>query len=108
MTHSTVGRVAFVASLALSTAAAKAQAPSGAERRLLAENVLQADANGDAVRNRSEFETLIRLNAEDELGRAAMIVRSGRFDMAFRRIDANGDGLVIQSELQALAQHMQG
>ena len=69
---------------------------------------MQADANGDAMLNRSEFETLIKLNAADNLGRASMIVQSGRYGMAFGRIDANSDGVLPQSEIQALAQQAQG
>lgn len=108
MTHSTFGLFALLAIFALSATGADAQSPSDAQRQLLAENVMQADANGDAMLSRSEFETLIRLNAADNLGRAATIVRTDRFDMAFGRIDANGDGVLTQAEMQSLAQQARG
>lgn len=108
MTHSTFGLFTLIATFALSATGAHAQSPSDAQKQLLAENVMQADANADSMLSRGEFETLIRLNAADNLGRAATIVRTGRFDTAFGRIDANGDGVVTQAEMQALAQQVRG
>ena len=52
---------------------------------------------------RGEFEKLIQLNAQANIGQAAQIVRFGRYDMAFNRVDADRNGLVTPQELQALA-----
>ena len=40
--------------------------------------------------------------AADAIGRASMIARFGRYDMAFGRADADGDGSVTRQELSAL------
>ncbi|MBV0913813.1 EF-hand domain-containing protein [Anianabacter salinae] len=100
----TIGHLALAAAVVLSVTGAHAQSPSDAERQLMVENLVQADANSDGVLTRQEFETLINLNAADNLGRAAMIVRTGSYGRAFGRIDANGDGVATQSEMQALMQ----
>lgn len=106
MKHALMGRLVLAAAVALPLTGAHAQGPSEAERQLLIENLIEADVNSDGVLTRREFEALINLNAADNLGRAAMIVRTGRYDRAFVRIDANGDGIVTQSEMQTLAQQM--
>jgi len=88
--------------------AAQAQSVSDADRALLVENVAQADANGDGMLEFAEFETLIDLNAEDDLGMASRLRNSGRLQMAFNRIDADGDGVLTQPELQAMAEQARG
>jgi len=108
MKHAIMGRLALVVALVLPLSGAHAQSPSEADRQLMIENLMEADANSDGVLTRSEFEVLIDLNAADNLGRAEMIARSGRYSMAFGRIDANGDGVLMQSELQAMVQQAQG
>ena len=97
---------ATAALAALSSAAARAQSP--AVKELAVENFLQADANQDGALNRNEFESLINLNADDNIGRAAMVRRLGRYDAAFSRLDANGDGFVTPEEMQALAEKARG
>ncbi|MEO0624224.1 MAG: hypothetical protein AAFU49_06360 [Pseudomonadota bacterium] len=77
---------------------------SEAQRQLAAENFMQADVNADGALTRSEFRTLIDLNAEDGLGRAAMVKRFGRYDTAFGRVDQNCDGLVTPEEMKTLAE----
>jgi Ca2+-binding EF-hand superfamily protein len=52
----------------------------------------------------SEFKTLIDLNAASGIGRAAMIKRTGRYQMAFKPIDSNSDGRITTVELQSLQQ----
>lgn len=74
------------------------------DREQMAANFMQADANADQALTLSEFTTLIDLNAAGGIGRASMLKRSGRYGMAFGRIDANGDGLITTDEMQALAQ----
>jgi hypothetical protein len=87
----------------LSTIGANAQQASGANKQQVAENFKKADANGDGMLTRSEFEKLIQLNAQANIGQAPQIVRFGRYDMAFNRVDADRNGLVTPQELQALA-----
>ncbi|MEM1385261.1 MAG: RNA polymerase subunit sigma-70 [Pseudomonadota bacterium] len=85
-------------------AATPLSAASEADRDQAKANFLEADADADGALTLSEFTTLIDLNASHGLGRAAMIKRLGRYGTAFGRIDADGDKLVTQAELQALAQ----
>lgn len=87
----------------LSTLGANAQQASGANKQQVAENFKKADANGDGMLTRREFEKLIQLNAQANIGQAAQIVRFGRYDMAFNRVDADRNGLLTPQELQALA-----
>lgn len=96
--------MAAIALIALPMTAAQARNMSNADRQLMIENITQADANNDGALSRSEFETLMKLNAADDLGRAARVVQSGRYGMAFNRMDANGDGFVTRQEMQALSE----
>ena len=99
--------VALLAGLAIPMAA-QAQNMSAADRQKLLENVTQADRNDDGVLTRSEFETLIDLNATDKLGRAERVKKSGRYGMVFNRLDANGDGFLTKQEMQAMAEAARG
>lgn len=96
--------IATAALAALPLASAHAQAPSDAKKAMAAENFMQADANEDGALTRGEFETLINLNAEDNIGKAKMVRRFGRYDTAFGRIDANADGFATPEEMKALAE----
>lgn len=107
MTKATLLTVTIIAGLS-APISANAQDMSTADRQLLLENVTQADGNNDGAISRTEFETLIDLNAADELGRAARIKSSGRYGMAFNRLDANGDGFLTQQEMQQFAQDANG
>jgi len=71
------------------------------QSELGAENYREADANGDGVLAYAEFATFLDLNAEDDLGQAAMISARGLHARAFARVDANEDGVVSPQELQA-------
>lgn len=88
----------------LSLGGAQAQSMSNEDRQKMIENIVQADKNNDGAISRSEFETLINLNAADGLGRAGQVKRRGAYDLAFGRIDANNDGFLTQAEMQALAE----
>ncbi|MEO0680983.1 MAG: hypothetical protein AAF192_11280 [Pseudomonadota bacterium] len=90
----------FAAPAAFHADAALAQTD---ERETAVENFRQADADGDGALTLSEFTNLIDLNAEDELGRARLIKRSGRYRMAFGRLDADGDARVTPEEIAAVA-----
>lgn len=89
---------------ALPVASVHAQGMSGAERQAMIANFLQADTNNDGMLYRSEFELLMRLNADDNLGRASMVVRTGAYGQVFDRLDRNGDGAVSREEIQELAE----
>lgn len=84
----------------LATAATYAQAQSDSERQRAAENYAQADQNGDGLLTRAEFVQFIDLNAADNLGRSGQLKASGRYDMAFNRLDANGDDVISPAEMQ--------
>lgn len=94
--------VAAIAAVPVS--AAQAQEMSGADRQALIANFLQADINNDGALYLSEFELLMKLNADDNLGRASMVVRTGAYGQAFNRLDTNRDGAVTREEIQALAE----
>lgn len=100
-TTKTLMAIAILAAVPFSTA--HAQSMSGADKQAMIENFLQADTNNDGALYRSEFETLMKLNAQDNLGRASMVVRAGAYGKAFDRLDKNGDGAVTKEEIQALA-----
>lgn len=72
-----------------------------------AENFAQADGDADGALTLEEFTKLIDLNAEDEIGRAAMVKRMGKQSTAFERVDANADGIVSTEELEAMASRAQ-
>ncbi len=93
--------VAVLAGVSFSVA--HAQGMTGAERQAMIENFLQADTNNDGLLYQSELELLMRLNADDNLGRASMVVRTGAYGRVFNRLDTNSDGAVSREEIQALA-----
>ncbi len=74
--------------------------PSEEQMALAQENFKGADADESGTLNRQEFETFIRANAEDKIGRADRIVRMGLFDRAFSRLDENGDGVIALDEFK--------
>lgn len=76
---------------------------SDEERALAAENYMQADADADGALTRAEFTMFINLNADDNLGRAAMVRRFGKHDVAFARADGDGDGRVTPEELAEIS-----
>lgn len=76
-------------------------------REKAAENFRQADVDANGALSLSEFTTLIDLNAEDGLGRAATVKRFGRYGTAFGRVDANADGLVTPEEIRSLGAQAQ-
>lgn len=76
-------------------------------REQAAENFRQADVDANGALSLSEFTTLIDLNAQDGIGRAATIKRFGRYATAFGRLDANADGLVTSDEIRNVAAQAQ-
>ncbi|MEO1274359.1 MAG: hypothetical protein AAFU72_12605 [Pseudomonadota bacterium] len=103
MTFNTPTAITALLALAIAATAADASA-SEAKREQAVENFLEADANADGALTRNEFATLISLNADDGIGRARMVKRLGKQDVAFGRLDANADGLVTTDEMKAAAE----
>lgn len=93
----TTALYATIALFFLSPVVAQAQSNPVAQ-----ENFAEADANSDAQLTYPEFVTFIDLNAADGLGNAQRVSSRGLHARAFSRADANGDGMVTTSELQAL------
>ncbi len=91
---------AAICSLAISGFASTAAANDQEKAK---ENFLQADANADGALTIDEFTRMIDLNAEEKIGRASLVQRTGRYKTAFERIDANSNGLVETEELAAMA-----
>jgi len=67
-------------------------------------NFVAADMNQDEQLDMAEFKTFINLNADHNLGRAAMIRRFGMYGRAFGTLDANRNGVVSKQEITARAQ----
>ena len=89
------------AALSLGAQGALAQ---DADREAVIANFQQVDADGDGALTLSEFTTLIDLNAADDIGRARLLKRSGRYEMAFRRLDEDGNGRVTGADIAAMAE----
>lgn len=105
LTHNTLAAAALTL---LPAAAAQAQSLSPAQQEQVIANFVQADGNRDGALNRNEFETLINLNANDGLGKAGLVRRTGAYGAVFARLDADGDGLVTPVEVKALAEQVRG
>jgi len=66
-------------------------------------NFFAADVDKNEQLSLSEFMTFINLNAEHNLGQAASIRQFRMYKRAFKRVDANGDGMVTKQEIAAQA-----
>jgi Ca2+-binding EF-hand superfamily protein len=95
--HSLISQVAVIGFFVLSPVVAVADSAS-----LGKENFRQADVDDDGQLVYAEFATFIDLNAADGLGNAAMVSSRGMHARAFKRVDADGDGIVTPEELQAM------
>ena len=91
------------AALGLALAAAASAAVAQTNRDVAAANFAEADANADGALTIDEFTRFIDLNAEDKLGNASRIQRTGRYATAFDRLDADKDGLVTREDIAARA-----
>lgn len=96
----------FLKTGAICLAISFASAPFAAadDRAKATENFAEADANADGALTIDEFTRFIDLNAEDSIGRARLVQRTGRYETAFGRVDANSDGIIGADELAAMAQ----
>lgn len=61
-----------------------------------------ADQNGDGALDKTEFKTFIDQLAVEGKPNAVKIKSSGRYDMAFGRLDKNGDGRITPDELSSM------
>ena len=86
----------FVASAATNASGQSTQSQAQA-------NFMKADANSDTALTIDEFTRFIDLNAEAQIGNARIIQRTGQYARAFKRVDANGDGLANAQELSTAA-----
>ncbi len=66
-------------------------------------NFFAADVDKNEQLSLSEFMTFINLNAEHNLGQAASIRQFKMYKMAFKKADANGDGILTKQEIAAQA-----
>ncbi len=66
-------------------------------------NFFAADIDKNEQLSLSEFMTFINLNAEHNLGQAASIRQFKMYKMAFKKADANGDGILTKQEIAAQA-----
>ncbi|MEO0543548.1 MAG: hypothetical protein AAFY99_06980 [Pseudomonadota bacterium] len=99
-----IGNSLFVASVSSALFATLTVAHADQASDFLAmENYIQADVDGDTMLTLDEFTNFIDLNANDGLGRAGMIRDRGMHGFAFRRVDANSDGLIAPDEMSAMA-----
>lgn len=89
------------------TICAATTAAANDQRAAMVENFTEADANGDTALTMEEFTRLIDLNAADNLGRARLVQRTGRYSTAFGRLDANKDGIIDSDEIAAMAAQAQ-
>ena len=68
----------------------------------LATPCLAADKNGDTALDKSEFPAFIDAAAAAGKPMAQKIKAASRYNMAFGRIDKNGDGFISPEELSSL------
>jgi hypothetical protein len=94
----------FVTTLAHVALTLPAAANDNHKRAQAQTNFQAADVDKNEQLNQSEFKTFINLNADHNLGQASSVRRLGMYTKAFKKADANGDGVVIKEEIAALAQ----
>lgn len=94
-----VASVSLVALLTLSVSA-----HANPQRAKLRANFEAADIDRNEQLNMAEFKTFINLNADHNLGQASSVRRLGMYTKAFKKADANGDGVVTKEEIAAQAQ----
>jgi len=90
----------LLAALLVAAASAQAQSAGGAPDSRVAENFTLADADTNGALSNSEFRAFMELQAEDGIGRSRQIVRFGRQDTAFGKLDADRDGEVTKTEFK--------
>ncbi|WP_224816277.1 hypothetical protein [Hasllibacter sp. MH4015] len=93
---------AFAGLIALASATALIPAPAHAQFEAQSvQSFLAADANGDERLTPGEFRVFIQQMAAYGAPMSIRIRNLGAYGWAFRRVDANGDGLATPEELRA-------
>ena len=75
-----------------------------AKRLQVQTNFKTADVDRNDQLNLAEFKIFINLNADQNLGQAVTVRRFGIYTKAFKKVDANGDGIVTKHEIAAQSQ----
>jgi hypothetical protein len=78
-------------------------AHDNARRAQVLTNFHTADVDKNEQLNQAEFKTFINLNADHNLGQTSIVRRLGMYAKAFKKADANGDGVVTKEEIAAQA-----
>lgn len=75
-----------------------------AKRLQVQTNFKTADIDKNDQLSMAEFKIFINLNADQNLGQAVTVRRFGIYTKAFKKVDANGDGIVTKHEIAAQSQ----
>ncbi len=102
----------LVPALAIPTNAAAGQADAitqsppldNAKRLQVQTNFKTADVDRNDQLNLAEFKIFINLNADQNLGQAISVRRFGIYTKAFKKLDANGDGILTKHEIATQVQ----
>ena len=102
----------LVPALAIPTNAAAGQADAitqsppldNAKRLQVQTNFKTADVDNNDQLNLAEFKIFINLNADQNLGQAISVRRFGIYTKAFKKLDANGDGILTKHEIATQVQ----
>ena len=102
----------LVPALAIPTNAAAGQADAitqsppfdNAKRLQVQTNFKTADADRNDQLNLAEFKIFVNLNADQNLGQAISVRRFGIYTNAFKKLDANGDGILTKHEIATQVQ----
>lgn len=102
----------LVPALAIPTNAAAGQADTitqsppldNAKRLQVQTNFKTADVDNNDQLNLAEFKIFINLNADQNLGQAISVRRFGIYNKAFKKLDANGDGILTKHEIATQVQ----
>ena len=97
----------LVPALAIPTNAAAGQADAitqsppfdNAKRLQVQTNSKTADVDNNDQLNLAEFKIFINLNADQNLGQAISVRRFGIYTKAFKKLDADGDGILTKHEI---------
>ena len=102
----------LVPALAIPTNATAGQADTitqsppldNAKRLQVQTNFKTADVDNNDQLNLAEFKFFINLNADQNLGQAISVRRFGIYTKAFKKLDANGDGILTKHEIATQVQ----
>lgn len=96
----------FLVSALLVPALAITQSPpfDNAKRLQVQTNFKTADVDRNDQLNLAEFKIFINLNADQNLGQAISVRRFGIYTKAFKKLDANGDGILTKHEIATQVQ----